>query len=116
AGGSALSELLPLRWTDPSTFVVWAGCIVALFVLLQVESARLPVDDPNTHLELTMIHEVMILDHSGPDLAALQSAAALKMTICAGLLASLLNPLDPASHPVAFAGTNLGLILGIGIL
>lgn len=46
--------------------VVWVCSIVALFILVQVESARMPVDDPTTHLELTMVHEVMILDHSGP--------------------------------------------------
>ena len=115
-GKSAFAELLRFRPDDPSTVVVWSGCIVALFVLLQVESARIPVDDPSTHLELTMIHEVMILDHSGPDLAALQYAAAVKMTICAGVLASLLNPIDPASYPALFAGASLALILGIGII
>jgi formate hydrogenlyase subunit 4 len=65
-----------------------------LFVLLQAEAARVPVDDPLTHLELTMVHEVMVLDHSGPELAAMQYAAALKMTIYAGLIAALLNPFD----------------------
>ena len=115
-GRSAFAELLRFRPHDPSTLVVWAGCIVALFVLLQVESARIPVDDPSTHLELTMIHEVMILDHSGPDLAALQYAAAIKMTICAGLLGALLNPLGPSSNPTLFAGMNLGLVVGIGII
>ena len=53
----------------------------------------MPVDDPATHLELTMIHEVMILDHCGPDLAAVQYAAAMKLTLCAALIAGLLNPL-----------------------
>jgi formate hydrogenlyase subunit 4 len=56
------------------------------------------VDDPLTHLELTMVHEVMILDHSGPELAAMQYAAALKMTLYAGLIAALLNPLDPLTQ------------------
>jgi formate hydrogenlyase subunit 4 len=45
--------------------------VLALFILLQTEAARVPVDDPLTHLELTMIHEVMVLDHSGPELAAM---------------------------------------------
>ena len=52
---------------------------IALFFLLLTENCRIPVDDPNTHLELTMIHEVMILDHSGPDLALLEYAAALAL-------------------------------------
>ncbi|MBK9518713.1 MAG: hypothetical protein IPO09_15465 [Anaeromyxobacter sp.] len=53
-----------------AALVVWAGALVALVILVQVEAARVPIDDPTTHLELTMIHEVMILDHSGPELAA----------------------------------------------
>ena len=115
SGKSSLAELLRFRPDDPSTAVVWGGGLAALFVLLQVESARIPVDDPSTHLELTMIHEVMVLDHSGPDLAAIQYAAAIKMTVCAGLLAALLNPLDPAAGPALFAAMNLGLILGVGV-
>src|ERR1017187_63798 len=53
--------------------------IGALGVVFLAENARIPVDDPTTHLELTMIHEVMVLDHSGPDFAMIQYAAALKM-------------------------------------
>ena len=49
------------------------------FVVFLAENARIPVDDPNTHLELTMIHEVMVLDHGGPDLALIQYGAALKL-------------------------------------
>ncbi len=75
--------------------------VLALLILLQTEASRVPVDDPLTHLELTMIHEVMILDHSGPELAAMQYAAALKMALYAGLIAALLNPFDPRLAPVA---------------
>ena len=75
--------------------------VLVLFILLQTEAARVPVDDPLTHLELTMIHEVMVLDHSGPELAAMQYAAALKMTLYAGLIAALLNPFDPLLAPAA---------------
>ena len=49
--------------------------VAALFVVLLAENARIPVDDPNTHLELTMIHEVMVLDHGGPDLALIRCGA-----------------------------------------
>jgi len=66
--------------------------VVSLFIMLLAEGSRVPVDDPNTHLELTMIHEVMILDNSGPDLAFIQYAAALKMTIISVLIANLLLP------------------------
>ena len=78
--------------------------------------ARVPVDDPNTHLELTMIHEVMILDHSGPDLAILQYAAGLKLTVCAALIAGLLNPISWLTQPWLAAGVSLGLVLAVAVL
>jgi len=89
--------------------------VVVLFILLQAEAARLPVDDPLTHLELTMVHEVMILDHSGPDLAAMQYAAALKMTIYAGLIAALLNPFDPVGAPLASIATSLLVMAAVAV-
>ena len=88
-----------------------APTIAVLFMLLQAEASRVPVDDPLTHLELTMVHEVMILDHSGPELAAMQYASALKMTIYAGLIAALLNPFDPLAAPAASVLVSL-LIIG----
>jgi formate hydrogenlyase subunit 4 len=60
--------------------------------MLLSEGSRIPVDDPNTHLELTMIHEVMILDYSGPDLAFILYATSLKMVIISMLIANLLIP------------------------
>ena len=89
--------------------------VLVLLVLLQAEAARVPVDDPATHLELTMVHEVMVLDHSGPDLAALQYAAALKLTMYAGLIAALLNPFDPALDPLACVGLSLVLMVGVAV-
>jgi formate hydrogenlyase subunit 4 len=65
---------------------------LALFVLLLAENSRVPVDDPATHLELTMIHEVIVLDHSGPDLALLLYGSALKLAIFAALLVRLAVP------------------------
>jgi hypothetical protein len=88
--------------------------VLVLFVLLQAEAARVPVDDPLTHLELTMIHEVMVLDHSGPELAAMQYAAALKMTIYAGLIAALLNPFDVQADPLMATAAAVLLMAGGG--
>ena len=65
---------------------------VVFFLLLIVENCRIPVDDPTTHLELTMIHEVMILDHSGPNLALILYAQSLKLWFFASLVAGLLVP------------------------
>jgi formate hydrogenlyase subunit 4 len=92
-----------------------APAVAVLFVLLQAEAARVPVDDPLTHLELTMIHEVMVLDHSGPELAAMQYAAAVKMTIYAGLIATLLNPFDVWREPLAATGAAVVLMAGVAV-
>jgi len=89
--------------------IVWGASIVALFIGVQVESARMPVDDPTTHLELTMVHEVMILDHSGPELAALQAAAALKLTVALGLVATLLNPLVGRAPTSVVVSANVAM-------
>ncbi len=89
--------------------------VLALFILLQTEAARVPVDDPLTHLELTMIHEVMVLDHSGPELAAMQYAAALKMTLYAGLIAALLNPFDPLLFPLAAVLFSVAAMLAVAV-
>ena len=81
------------------SFAVWSAhwpffllLAFALFLLLLTENSRIPVDDPNTHLELTMIHEVMVLDHSGPDLALVEYAAALKLWIFSLLVAGVVLP------------------------
>lgn len=66
--------------------------MVALFIVLIAESSRIPVDDPNTHLELTMIHEVMVLDHCGVDLALITVSSCLKFMIFATLFAGVAIP------------------------
>jgi formate hydrogenlyase subunit 4 len=63
---------------------------LALFAVLLAENSRIPVDDPNTHLELTMVHEVMVLDHGGPDLAYVLYASGVKLLVFASLLVHLL--------------------------
>lgn len=88
-------------------------CLVSLFIMLLSEGARVPVDDPNTHLELTMIHEVMILDYSGPDLAFMQYAVGLKMVVLATLIINLLIPAG-LSVPVGI-GLYLLLLVVIAI-
>jgi formate hydrogenlyase subunit 4 len=85
-----LSSLLPAK-SGLATLIVGLGVLV-IFVITLVEGCRVPVDDPNTHLELTMIHEVMILDNSGPDLAFIQYAAAAKMVILSSLIPNFLLP------------------------
>ena len=65
----------------------------ALLVVFLSENCRIPVDDPNTHLELTMIHEVMVLDHSGPDLGIILYSAALKMWVLGRILIGIVVPI-----------------------
>jgi formate hydrogenlyase subunit 4 len=72
-----LGPALAGAWGEAAPALLLAA--IALFVVALAENARIPVDDPNTHLELTMIHEVMVLDHSGPDLALILYGAALKL-------------------------------------
>lgn len=117
-GHASFAGLIGSLHGSPSFHLLVVPCVVVLFILLQAEASRVPVDDPLTHLELTMIHEVMILDHSGPDLAAMQFASALKMTIYAGLIAALLNPFDPTGPglaPLAAAATSLALMAGVAV-
>ncbi len=82
--------------------------VASLFIMLLAEGSRVPVDDPNTHLELTMIHEVMVLDYSGPDLAFIQYTAALRMTIISTLIANLIVPaLAPAIQALPLFGVTM---------
>jgi formate hydrogenlyase subunit 4 len=115
-GMTSFADLIGHLHSTPYFPVIVLPLVLALLILLQTEAARMPVDDPLTHLELTMIHEVMILDHSGPELAAMQYAAALKMTLYAGLIAALINPMDPQVAPFAAIGVSLGLMLLVALL
>jgi formate hydrogenlyase subunit 4 len=85
---------------------VLALVVIALMIVLLAENARIPVDDPNTHLELTMIHEVMVLDHSGPDLAFILYSATLKLWLFAALIVGIVLP--------ATDNAWLNLLLGLG--
>jgi formate hydrogenlyase subunit 4 len=115
-GLSSFADLLGHLHHTPYYALIVAPLALALLILLQTEAARVPVDDPQTHLELTMIHEVMILDHSGPDLAAMQYAAGLKLTLYCGLIATLLNPFDPLAAPLAAIASSVALMLVVVVV
>jgi formate hydrogenlyase subunit 4 len=99
-GGTSLALMFseaPSLWSaDGPALAMVAG---ALLLLTIAETGRVPVDDPATHLELTMIHEVMVLDHSGPDLAIVQYATALKLALFGTMIVDVLVP--RAGLPVA---------------
>lgn len=92
---------------------------VALLGVLLAENSRIPVDDPTTHLELTMIHEVMVLDHGGPDLAWIQWGAALKLWLMGALAVGVMIPIRTGSawmDGAAFLSAMAGLAVLIGVI
>ena len=107
-----LGPALPLAWAQAAPALLLAA--IALFVVALAENARIPVDDPNTHLELTMIHEVMVLDHSGPDLALILYGASLKLFLFAALFVRLV--LGFSVQGVAGLGVFLVGLLGFAAL
>jgi formate hydrogenlyase subunit 4 len=108
-----LGPALSGRWPVSSPALVMVA--MSLFVLLLAEGSRSPVDDPTTHLELTMIHEVMILDHSGPDLAVILYASAFKLSVLGALLVRVAAPANLSVIP-RFAALIVGLlVLGVVI-
>ncbi len=107
AGGGWGTQAGPL-------LLVLAGWLIVLLV----ENCRIPFDDPNTHLELTMIHEVMVLDHSGPAFACVLYGASLKLFAIAALVVGLCLP--STGNPWLDWGTFLvGMVavaIGIGLV
>lgn len=114
--GSIYGAITTVSWAHAGAALALVG--VSFLVLELVENSRIPVDDPTTHLELTMTHEVMVLDHSGPDLGLIQYGAALKLWIIGVLLVGLM-PLQGIGASLAGGAALLGmagLAVGIGII
>lgn len=112
-----LGEPLATAWSGATPSLVLAGA--ALFMLALAETSRVPVDDPATHLELTMIHEVIVLDHSGPELAMILFGNALKLALFGALVVSVLVPrglLPPWGSVLVLLG-GLGLVaVAVGVV
>jgi formate hydrogenlyase subunit 4 len=92
--------------------------LVCLFVVLLVENSRIPFDDPNTHLELTMVHEVMVLDHGGPLFGMILYGAAMKLFVLGALVVDLALPWRTGSLPgdaALFVAGMLALAVLIGM-
>ncbi len=104
-------------WQESAPALVLVA--VALFAVLLAENSRIPVDDPETHLELTMIHEVMVLDHSGPDFALIGYGAALKLWLISALLVALALPVHTGNawwDGAAFLAGMLVVAVVIGVV
>jgi len=97
-GELSLSTMLPSASITATGLLLVAA---SLFVVYLCENALIPFDDPETHLELTMIHEVMVLDHSGPDFALISWGASIKLWSLSALLTGLI--FQSASLPVVAA-------------
>ena len=93
----------------PLVSAILAGA--SLFVVALAENARIPVDDPATHLELTMIHEVMVLDHTGPDFAFITYGAALKLWLTGLIVVQTLLPVHPANIALDLLATIGGMVV-----
>lgn len=102
-GASTLSTILSARMSDPGSIVspVSALALVALAIAIVAETGRLPVDNPSTHLELTMVHEAMVLEASGRDLGWIEMSSWLRLTALLGLLANLAAPWGIAEQVTA---------------
>ena len=82
-------------WTAAGSPLLFLA--IAFFIILLTENSRVPVDDPATHLELTMIHEVMVLDHSGPDFAFIELGSFFKLFFYSTLVTRLVCPFSLGS-------------------
>ena len=114
---SMLGPGLPLAWSHAGASLALVAA--ALFIVLLTENSRIPVDDPNTHLELTMIHEVMVLDHGGPALGFILYGASVKLFVFAAVVARLVCPVYVAGawgSLALAAATILGMAVGIGMV
>jgi formate hydrogenlyase subunit 4 len=88
--------------------------VASWFIVLLAENSRVPFDDPNTHLELTMIHEVMVLDHSGPAFGLILYGSALKLFVFSALVADVV--LQRSGIAILDAAATLGAVLCVGVV
>ena len=108
-----LEDISTATWTNQGPALALVA--VSLGIVLVAEAARIPVDDPTTHLELTMIHEVMVLDHGGPDLAFILYGSALKLWMLGSLLVGLAVPVR-SGHPLLDAFASLGGMMLLAVI
>ena len=92
-GFFSFEKILEIHFINSVVFIIPITiAVIIIFVMILIEGSRLPIDDPNTHLELTMIHEVMVLDNSGPKFGLILYAVALKMILLTSIIANIIIP------------------------
>ena len=120
AGSTSLSTIAEFMASSAVGLRVSLGlALIALVIVALAENARIPVDNPATHLELTMVHEAMVLEYSGRHLALIELAAALKLLLYVSLIACLFLPVGLATTNRGAATLSWGVVaylvkLGMG--
>ncbi len=111
AGSANLGALVANTMNHPTQVASLAGVLafVALVIVIIAETGRLPVDNPATHLELTMVHEAMVLEYAGPRLALVEWASAMRLTVLLALLANLFLPWGIAGGQPTAADIAIGV-------
>ncbi len=121
SGSSSLTGMLgpSLAASWPHAGASLVAVVVSLLIVLLAENSRIPFDDPATHLELTMVHEVMVLDHGGPALGMILYGAAIKLFVMGAVVVRIAAPYDgadPWSGRVVFVAAMLLLAIAIGVV
>jgi len=117
AGSTQLSTIADTMLTSDIGLRVSLGlALVGLIIVALAENARIPVDNPATHLELTMVHEAMVLEYSGRHLAMIELAAALKLLLYTSIIACIFVPWGLASNGAGITAFAIGLITYLGKL
>ena len=113
AHSSNLAVIVSTSDHHPGGLITPAALLAAaaMTIVVLAETGRLPVDNPSTHLELTMVHEAMILEYSGPSLALVEWAAAMRLTVLLALLANLFVPFGIAGLRPGLLGLPGALLL-----
>ncbi|MFC0541878.1 respiratory chain complex I subunit 1 family protein [Kutzneria chonburiensis] len=119
-GSTNLAAIVSSTLHDPSRVISPVSLLaaVALTVVIVAENGRLPVDNPSTHLELTMVHEAMVLEYAGPDLALVELASAMRLSVFLGLLANLFVPwgIATTAAPLAVLGGVIAVAVKVTVL
>ncbi|HEY4774036.1 MAG TPA: NADH-quinone oxidoreductase subunit H [Xanthobacteraceae bacterium] len=111
AGTTQLSAIAALFTNTPVGLRVSLGlALLALICVAIAENARIPIDNPATHLELTMVHEAMVLEYSGRHLAMIEAAAAVKLVLYFSLIACLFVPFGMATEERSLSALAVGLL------
>jgi formate hydrogenlyase subunit 4 len=116
AGSTQLSTVSAVLSSGVGLRVTLGLGLVALIIVALVENARIPVDNPATHLELTMVHEAMVLEYSGRHLAMIELAAALKLLLYVSLIGCIFFPWGMASQSASLTGYLIGFAVYLGKL